>query len=49
VARHTGYDGPIRFSRETIADNKPEVQKKKTDDVAQTIATLFRGEVLHLQ
>jgi DNA polymerase-3 subunit gamma/tau len=49
VACHTGYDGPIRFSRETIADNKPEVQKKKTDDVAQTIATLFRGEVLHLQ
>ncbi len=49
VARHTGYDGPIQFTREEIKDHQEEKQKQKIDDVANTIATMFRGEVLHLQ
>ncbi|WP_422479903.1 DNA polymerase III subunit gamma/tau [Pleomorphochaeta sp. DL1XJH-081] len=49
VARHTGYDGPLQFSKEETNPAQTSTPKMKTDEIANTIATMFRGEVLHLQ
>lgn len=49
VARHTGYDGPLQFSKEEPNPAQTSTPKMKTDEIANTIATMFRGEVLHLQ
>ncbi len=49
VARHTGYDGPIEFLK-TLPKADPALsEKRQTNELANTIATMFRGEVLHLQ
>ena len=47
VARHTGYDGPMTFERlEQRKEEKSKTETHTTDELAHTIATLFRGEVL---
>ncbi|MDD3366219.1 MAG: hypothetical protein PHS67_03025, partial [Sphaerochaetaceae bacterium] len=46
ILRHTGYDGKIEFLKEETKE-EPKLEKATpTDDIAQTIATMFRGEVL---
>lgn len=49
VTRHTGYDGPIEFKLEEAQAQESSARKVKTDNVAQTIATLFRGEIVQAQ
>ncbi len=49
VMRHTGYDGPIEFQLEKTEERKEKVRKPKSDDIAQAIATLFRGEIVQSQ
>lgn len=46
VARHTGYDGPMSFERIQDAEKEPKAEKRSTDELAQSIASMFRGEVL---
>lgn len=48
VLKHTGYDGPLQFSKEEAPNIQTSTPKKKTDEIANTIATMFRGEVVHL-
>lgn len=49
VARHTGYDGPIEFLKTLPKADPAQSEKRQTNELANTIATMFRGEVLHLQ
>ncbi|HCG64948.1 MAG TPA: DNA polymerase III subunit gamma/tau [Sphaerochaeta sp.] len=49
VARHTGYDGPIEFLKTLPKADLAQSEKRQTNELANTIATMFRGEVLHLQ
>ncbi len=47
IFRHTRYDGNVEFLKEETR-KEPNIEKvKPTNNIAQTIATLFRGEVLH--
>lgn len=50
IARHTGYDGPVSFERlEQKTDEKPQSEKRSTDELAHTIASQFRGEIINAQ
>lgn len=47
VARHSGYDGPMSFARIEPKQAQAPTDKRSTDELVHTIASMFRGEVLH--
>lgn len=46
VRRHTGYDGPVVFTKAETKQEGETGPHRNADETVNTIATLFRGEII---